>query len=564
MKLRPYQIAALKASKEKYDSGITRQLLVLPTGMGKTVCFAALPEHHGISKRSLVLVHREELAQQAADKIQKWNPGYSVGIEMASSRAGRDDRIVVGSVQTLGWGNGRRLAQLAPDEFGPIICDEAHHSTAASYKAIFEHFGFVGDVQPKDRLLLGVTATPNRGDGAGLGAVYDEIVFNYPMLDAIRDGWLVNMRGARIRTDVSLDEVGVSYGDFKENQLARTVNTPGRNALIVSEWLKRARERQTLCFTVDIAHAIALAEAYRNAGIAAAAVWGNDPDRAYKLRAHRDGTLQVLTNCGVLTEGYDDWRISCVVMARPTKSQLLFVQMAGRGTRLPDGVDNLKEAEQAGYPLAKRDCVLLDITDNTSRHSLVTLSSVFGLPPKLDMKGKTITEAVDAIGPVAARVDLTGLEDIDKLQSYVEEVDLFSVKYPDEVLQSSQLQWHTTPAGNYFLSLPNKEAVVISRDLLDKWRVEGTVNESKFAETFPALTHAFDFADRMIKMLGRNLLSMLRRDSKAKWKKEAITDGQIKMLKWRLGMRKMPYPDFSAMNKGEANALIIKLMAGGR
>jgi superfamily II DNA or RNA helicase len=563
--LRPYQRDALKASKQFYDSGVYRQLLVLPTGMGKTVCFAGLPEHHQIEQRMVVLVHRDELAEQAAQSIAFWNPKRRVGVEMGDSVCRPSDDIVVASVQTLAWGDYRRMGKFDPSEIGAVVPDEAHHSTAPSWKGVLERFGVLGNER---RLLLGVTATPKRGDGEGLGAIYDEIIFNYPMLKAIEEGWLVLPRGYVVKTGVNLDEVHTSYGDFADRELSHAVNTPSRNRLVVAEWFERARERQTVAFTVDIAHAQALAKAYRDAGIKAEAIWGTDPKRSSKIDAHKAGDLQVLTNCGVLTEGYDDWQIGCIVMAKPTKSQLSYIQMVGRGTRIqkfPGGI-SLLEAREQGLEILKDDCIVLDVTDNSSRHSLVNLCSLFGLPPKLNLKGKGVIEAAEQFEQLTAKhptLDLSVLEELDDLEHKVEEIDLFTVKYPEEVTNNSELQWHPTPAGNYVLLLPNKEKVTITRDLLDKWHVIGEINGNTFREAHKSVEHAMIWADKMVKFFGRSLMNLLRRGehSTAKWKNEPISAEQTRMLAWQCQKRGKPMPNVVGMTKAEASEVINKLVA---
>lgn len=564
MLLRTYQLEALDAIRNRWRAGVYRQLLTLPTGMGKTVVFAALRDYLGFRKRVLVLVHRDELATQAADKIAHWNPNAVVGVEMGVRRAPARADFVVGSVQTLGREGSARLQALDPDTFDLVVCDEAHHSTSPSYGVVFRHFGF--GKYDTGRLFLGVTATPRRGDGVALGTVYDEIVYQYPMLDAIRDGWLCNLRGLRVRTGVGLDDVHTRAGDFNVEELSRTVNTRVRNEHIVQEWVKQAEDRKSIAFAVDVAHAKSLADAFKSYGVAAEAIWADDPHRAEKIRAHKAGNLKMLTNCGILTEGYDDWAIKCIVMARPTKSQLLFVQMAGRGTRIPEGIHNLNDARAAGKTLAKEDCLLLDVTDNTSRHSLVTLSSIFGLPVKLDLNKQTVTDAVarvEAVSLARPNLDLSGLEDLSKLNTYVEEVDLFTVKFPPEIEAGSKLQWHKTPAGNYALLLPNKENVVISGNLLDKWDIKGTVCGQEISEKGVSdLSYALGWADSMVQMLGgKQLLSLLRRETNAKWAKDPITPSQIHTLKWKLKGKK--WPDFSVMTKKDASVLLNKLFTQG-
>jgi len=441
----------------------------------------------------LVIVHREELADQAADKLKRWNPSLRVGVEMGAREASSKDNIIVGSVQTLGRKGSLRLAKFQPKDFGVVVCDKAHHSVADSYKTVFDHFDL--RTPENKKLLLGVTATPNRADGLALGQVYDEIVYQIPILDAIKQGWLADMRGIKVRTDTTLDNVHTRAGDFAQDELQNAVNTPYRNGLIVQEWLKNASGLQTLAFTVDIAHAQHLAAVFKSYGVSSEAIWGDDPFRAEKLALHREGKLQVLTNCAVLTEGYDDWQIKCIVMARPTKSQLLFVQMAGRGTRIPNNISNLLEAKALGLDILKDNCLLIDVVDNTTRHSLVTMASIFGLSEKMDMRGKPITRVLSELEKAQAEhkgLDISKLEDIDKLQSYAEEVDLFHVKFSDEVMQYSELQWHTFGPETYRLLLPNGEKVVIWKDLFGEWEVAGTVRGNSFKEShIQSLPEAF-------------------------------------------------------------------------
>jgi ATP-dependent helicase IRC3 len=585
MKLRPYQSDALRVSKEKYDQGTRRQLVALPTGTGKTPLFVNLPTHHKFDGRTLVLVHREELAEQAARSVRKWFPEAKVGVEMGASYSSTGDDFIVGSVQTLSR-EGGRITKLRPEEFTTIICDEAHHSVAPSYKAVFGYFGLgfetdgfgrgspeagrpaatirgSGGIAAGDRLLFGVTATPNRGDGQGLGQVYDEIIYQMSILDAIRQGWLVDIRGIKVKTNTSLDAVHIRAGDFAKNELEEAVNVDDRNHLIVQNWIKYGEDRQTIAFCVDIAHSQKLAETFRAYGVAAEAVWGVDPYRGDKLRYHKERKLRVLTNCEVLTEGYDDWQVACIIMARPTKSQLLFVQMAGRGTRIPEGIDNLLDARAAGTPLPKEDCLLLDVVDNTGRHSLVTLASIFGLPPKTDMKGQTVTKALATFQKVVDErtVDpkvLENVETLEEIPTAVEKADLFTVKWPEEVLQGSKLQWKKGLGDEYFIALPNDEHVFIFRDLIGKWDIKGTVKAQTFEHNgIDELPEAFRVADNYITMMGgREILTLLRRDSK--WRKQQISKPQLAYLKYLYRNRPELWPNFDNLTKGEASIAIDK------
>lgn len=213
--LRDYQKACLDKSLERYQQGVNRQLCVLATGLGKAVLFAALRAHHGFQKRVMVLVHREELAAQAADKLFTWNPGLTIGVEMSQRRAKLTDTHVVASVPTLGRHNSERIKRFDPAEFDCVVADECHHGVSPQWKRVLDHFGLI---QPGGRILsLVMTATPNRNDGTGLRLLYDEVVFNYGIVSdpstgapgGIDDGYLVNLKCWAISTKTNLDSVHV-------------------------------------------------------------------------------------------------------------------------------------------------------------------------------------------------------------------------------------------------------------------------------------------------------------------------------------------------------------------
>ena len=581
MKLRPYQVEALESVRKHIEKGVRRLLIVAPTGCGKTCIFASVPKHLGIKGRVLVLVHREELADQAADKISRWNPELSVGVEMGDRFADPFAEVVVGSVQTLGRKGSNRLAALDPRQFGAIITDEAHHSTAESYMTIYEHFGVLKD--DNQILLLGVTATPNRADGTGLDKVYSEVAYSMGILDAIKQGWLADIRGYKVVTDQSLDGVHTRAGDFAQDELSSVVNNVVRNEIIVKHWKEEAPGRPTLAFCVDIAHAKSVAASFQQYGIKAAAVWGDDPDRAAKLAKLRSGEITVLCNCAVLTEGYDDWRISCVIMARPTKSQLLFVQCSGRGTRIPDGIDNLVSARLAGLPIAKEDCVLIDVVDATTKHSLVTLPQLFGLPTGMDLKGRKITAALDHFNDIQEKhpnADLSQAPDLTKLNSYALNVDVFAMKWADEVLNSgAKLQWHQTGDGHYTLYHP-KGRLDVQEDLLQKWSVKGSVRSEKDTlsidlptlrvegdgvpaqadmQTFvidekdlPDLCDAFRVAEKFVREHAPESMTLVRRE--ARWHHDPASENQIRLLK-RFHVQIKP-----GLTKGEAQIALSKYL----
>lgn len=225
---------------------------------------------------------------------------------------------------------------------------------------------------------MGLTATPDRLDGVGLASAFDDIVDSRTLRELIDQKVLSDLRAYRVLTAVNLDTVRTTHGDFVESDLARAVNVQERNTAAVSAYVERARGRQAIAFAADVNHALALADAFRSAGMAAAALHGGMrlSDRHRLIEDFHTGRLRVLTNCMLLTEGFDAPQTSCIIQARPTQSRSLYMQMIGRGTRLAAG---------------KTDCVVLDLVDNCRKHRLVTVASLCGLPPHLDLQGTPLS-----------------------------------------------------------------------------------------------------------------------------------------------------------------------------
>lgn len=375
--LRPYQEEAIRAVIEARKSGIRRLLVCLPTGAGKTVIFSSLARR---AKRPvLVLAHREELLHQARDKL-----GRAIGdpdvvtLERGTARARSDARVVVASIRSL---HEKRLHRLVRDyDFGLVIYDECHHAAAEANKAVLKGLGAFD--RSWTGTLLGVTATTQRGDGKGLDTVFEEIVYSRGIGDLIRDGYLSPLRGVRIATEADLQELRPGTGeDFVVEELAEAIDIESRNALVARSIQELARDRRTIAFCVTVRHAENLARALRVVGVPAGIVHGTMPreERKAVLAAFREGKLQALSNVGVLTEGFDDPGVSCIAMARPTRSEGLYAQCVGRGTRLHPG---------------KRDCLVLDFAD-VSDLSLASLPSLFGMPRRIDLQGEDAAEAAE-------------------------------------------------------------------------------------------------------------------------------------------------------------------------
>lgn len=342
--LRPYQNEAKAAVLEQWEQGVQRTLLVLPTGCGKTIVFAKISEDCvKRGERVLILAHRGELLEQAADKIHK-ACNLNCAVEKAEETSlGSFWRITVGSVQTLMRES--RLARFLPDYFDTIIIDEAHHAISDSYQRILQHFS--------GAKVLGVTATPDRGDMKNLGQVFDSLAYEYTLPRAIREGYLCPIKALTIPLNLDLTGVSVQAGDFRAADLDTALDPYLYQ--IADEMLRNCADRKTVVFLPLVKTSQKFRDILNERGFHAAEVNGNSDDRAEILRDFDDGRYNVLCNSMLLTEGWDCPSVDCVIVLRPTKVRGLYCQMVGRGTRLSPG---------------KKDLLLLDFLWHTQRHEL--------------------------------------------------------------------------------------------------------------------------------------------------------------------------------------------------
>ena len=344
MELRTYQEEARRAVESEWEKGTQKTLLVLPTGCGKTIVFAKVAEDRvRCGSRVLILAHRGELLEQAADKIAKATR-LGCAVEKAEqSCLGSWFRVVVGSVQTLM--REKRLNQFPEDYFGTIIIDEAHHCISGSYQKVLGHF-------PEAR-VLGVTATPDRGDMRNLGEVFESLAYEYTLPRAIREGYLSPIKAMTIPLKLDLSGVALQSGDFKAGDLATALDPYLYQ--IAGEMAKYCRERKTVVFLPLVKTSQKFRDILLEKGFRAAEANGESKDRAEILEDFDQGKYNVLCNSMLLTEGWDCPSVDCVVVLRPTKVRSLYSQMVGRGTRLHPGKEHL---------------LLLDFLWHTERHEL--------------------------------------------------------------------------------------------------------------------------------------------------------------------------------------------------
>lgn len=330
MALRPYQQAAADAVFGQWQSGVNKTLLVLPTGTGKTVVFASITENcvkNG--DRVLILAHRGELLQQAADKLLKFT-GLRCAVEKAEeSCLGSWYRVVVGSVQSLQ--RPARLERFPTDYFDTIIIDEAHHCVSDGYLRVLDYFS--------GAKVLGVTATPDRGDMKNLGQVFDSLAYEYTLPAAIKDGYLCPIKALTIPLQLDISGVGVQSGDFKPGELGTALD-PYLDQ-IADEMEHYCKNRKTVVFLPLVKTSQKFKDILNRHGFRAAEVNGDSEDREQVLQDFEQDRYNVLCNSMLLTEGWDCPSVDCVIVLRPTKVRALYSQMVGRGTRLHPGKDHL-------------------------------------------------------------------------------------------------------------------------------------------------------------------------------------------------------------------------------
>lgn len=343
MNLRPYQLAAKAAVFEQWES-VDKTLLVLPTGTGKTIVFSAVTEECvRQGKRVLILAHRGELLAQAADKLYK-TTGLKSAVEKAEqSCLGSFYRVTVGSVQTLM--REKRLKGFSANYFDTIIIDEAHHAISESYQNVLRHF-------PAAK-VLGVTATPDRGDMKDLGSVFESLAYEYTLPQAIKEGYLSPIKAVTIPLTLDISGVATQAGDFKASDIDTALDPYLYQ--IADEMLKYCAERKTVVFLPLVKTSQKFRDILNERGFRAAEVNGESEERAEILEAFDKGEYNVLCNSMLLTEGWDCPSVDCVVVLRPTKVRGLYCQMVGRGTRLCEG---------------KTELLLLDFLWHTERHEL--------------------------------------------------------------------------------------------------------------------------------------------------------------------------------------------------
>ena len=383
--LRPYQEQAIDALRERWKEEEARRLaIILPTGGGKTVVFAHLSKmilEAAPAKRVLILVHTDELVRQAAKKVKDIAPHLIVGIVKAKENEVTAD-VIVASVQTLRAP--RRMAQIRNVEI--VIVDECHHAVANTYMSILEHFGCF---KPDGARAVGFTATLVRGDDKSLGLVWQDVAFERDISWMVRRGFLIPPRGIAVEVpDLNLAAVKSTRKDFRDGELGEALAESLAPEKIVEAYREHADGRKAILFAPTVASAEAVAEMLTAEGVSAEVIHGamKQDERDAILDRHRSGMTRVVANCMILTEGYDDPEVDCIIMARPTKSRGLYIQCVGRGLRV-----------NPARPYEEQDCIVLDVVGANAVHSLRSIVDLSDKPldPEKAKKGRSLTELED-------------------------------------------------------------------------------------------------------------------------------------------------------------------------
>lgn len=501
MELRPYQQDCISTIEAQPPGAY---LVQMATGLGKTVTFANIPRH---GERMLILSHREELVEQPRKYFD-----CTYGVERAGNHANGEE-VVSASVQSLV----RRLERFSPYDFGLIICDEAHHAAANTYRKIFEYF------QPLK--LVGFTATPNRGDKVRLSDVFQRIIFQRDLRWGIQNKYLCDILCKRVDIGYDLRAVHTRNGDYAPGELDEAMEGTA-DAIAQAYWEHAAGA--TLIFAVSIHQAEEIAGRIKGAVV----VTGETKDRASIIEAFTAGEIPCIVNCMVFTEGTDIPRVETVIIARPTQSESLYAQMVGRGLRL--------------YP-GKEQLVLIDCVGITGKASLCTAPSLLGL----DISNVPARRAQELQGDLF-ELPIRAAAASDCPESWIRNVEIVDLWAKEQSYQTHDINWFKMPSGDMVCSLADgKKMTIPCPDSLGKVHFkDGAVLTMQEALDLAYTTLNAQYGDQ------RQLWDL---NAVKRWGRGPATGKQIDMIR-----RRCKDFDCSALTKGQASQIINRLSANWR
>ncbi|PLB46065.1 P-loop containing nucleoside triphosphate hydrolase protein [Aspergillus steynii IBT 23096] len=578
--LRDYQEECIQSVLTHVEQGHRRLGVSLATGSGKTVIFTQLigriPPRGKNRDRTLILVHRRELVEQAYRHCRlAYGPDKRIEIEMGNEQAGGDADITVASVRSLASRD--RIHKFDPSFFKLLLVDEAHHIVAPSYRTVLDYFG-LNQTSPDSPVLVGVSATLSRFDGLKLGSAIDHIVYHKDYMDMIDDKWLANAVFTTVQSQANLSSVRKdNFGDFAVGSLSKAVNTDVTNSITVRAWLANAQDRKsTLVFCVDIEHARRLTEAFREIGVDARYITGKTDKkvRDQQLENFRNREFPVLLNCGLFTEGTDIPNVDCVLLARPTRSRNLLIQMIGRGLRL--------------YP-DKKDCHIIDMV-STLDTGVISTPTLFGLHPDEVLNKESSNDLKSRAAPPPTEPEETPEPDPDSDQSnpgddftlaftkYDTVYDLIlDMKHERHIRSISPYSWVRVGQDRYIISDQLGWVAIEKKDSAAEhgfpdppWKIhhvarfETPETEKKLftrprfvaeAEDFETAVHA---ADTFV----ASVFPERRISNSQAWRRFPATKVQIDLLN-RVPLVKKKFKPTAQITKGQAADMITKIRFGG-
>lgn len=489
--LRNYQQECLEAIKQHADKGIYRQLISMGTGGGKTVVFANLIKT--LNCRALIIAHTQELLKQAAEKMKMIAPEIKVGF-VNEHHKDFNAQVVISSIQSACIES--NLKQLIKQNFPLLIYDESHRAASDGARRVIDVLGFGKNTK---KLLCGFTATGWREDGKGLGEVFDTVAYEISAKELIDQGYLVPPVGFKITTDIDLSQVKTVEGDYCSTTLERIFNTKVMNDLVIKTYKEKALGRPTICFGASVKHAKNLSDGFIASGISSEVIDGSTPEekREAIFDRYNTGKTTVLCNAMLLTEGVDLPHTSCIIMARGTKSRLLYQQCIGRGIR--------------PWPF-KDDCVVIDFSDRN--HTLCGVAVLLDdAEVQLDIH-KRLPKKKPSLSNLPANLN-------PQLKAALVNHDPLSKAFT----------WGKNEEKNYVMRGSGSARIEIQRQYdNDKYCVmfyDNQGNKKKLAQDLSfewAFSTAEDFA-----RANRKLFVISDRD--AEWRKNPITDKQKALFK---------------------------------
>lgn len=541
---RDYQDKTIQSIISNYENGIQRNLAVLATGLGKTFVTTEFHKDFYPNEKLLFLVDRKELAYQARDAFLESNPKLKVGVEMNIHKASLKDDVIIASVHSIGRKGSKRITKFNVSDFNKIVVDEAHMSVSDIFVRSLNYLGVGPDNLEKNKILIGLTATPNRSDGIPLGRIYDSIAAKYDLAWGIRNGWLTDLDVLQIQTDVEIPDWVHTKSDFDIEKLTQIINTENRNALILKSYLDTSYDKSAIVYCASVDHAYTLTEIFQEHNITSACIEANTntSERKAAIKEYKKGKIKVLFNYGTLTTGFDAPETSTIILGRPIKSDLLLRQIIGRGVRpsqyafvdyAPDLKHRLLQIEKS----VKSACQVIDIHDIVDSGKICSIPSLFGFADDLEIPNeqkKFFKQIVEPIEEVVRErgLDVKDIKNIEDLHLLIKRkpVNVKSYHPTEDVKQHSIRNWLPTSKNQYeLLFAKEKQSLIVEQNTLDKYEVYVVDNKNglgkklqEFSDLSGAIKLADDYASRHF--------DTTYVDSKPEWYDNGVSKSQANFL----------------------------------